>query len=131
MRAESREFGLANGHSPMADKVACVDFDGTLFPFGELFASNEPEPGAVEAVRALKDAGWTIVILTSRLSWRWILEEGESFAGQEGYVRQQLDRHGIPYDLITSEKVPAEVYIDDRAIRYEGGQWPQIAEALT
>lgn len=131
MRAESREFGLANGYSPLAAGVACIDFDGTLFPFGELFAYNDPEPGAAEALRALKAAGWTIVIFTSRFSRRWITGEGVSFAAQAGYVRHQLKAHNIPFDEITAEKVPAEVYIDDRAIGYSSGQWPQIAEMLT
>ena len=44
--------------------------------------------------------------------------------------RQSLSRtrDDIPFDLITAEKVPAEVYVDDRAIRFAPGDWPAITD---
>lgn len=125
MRSESREYGLANGHSPIASKVACIDFDGTLYPFGELFSYDKPNDGAVECVRKLEQEGWKIVILTSRLSSVWLDHESESRSEQWDYIAHLLDRDGIPYHAITAEKVPAEVYIDDKAIRYED-DWDDI-----
>lgn len=124
---EQHDYGMARGYSPVAEKVAALDFDGTIVPWGPLMGDKDPEPGAVDAIRALKAAGYTIVIFTSRLSLTWarsVVGGGAAAADflvkQEQYVRETLDRAGIPYDRITAEKVPAEFYIDDNAYRYEG-----------
>lgn len=108
------------------DEIACVDFDATIKPWvDDLFGLDvDPLPGAAEAVLALREAGYRIVILTARLSRMWL----QSIAGDEWvneglkhyrHVQAYLDRHGIPWDLITSEKVPAAAYFDDRAIRVD------------
>ena len=33
-------------------------------------------------------------------------------------VKDYLDKHGIEYDMVTSVKVPAIVYVDDRALTF-------------
>jgi hypothetical protein len=63
-------------HPPVARKVLCVDFDATLFPWGELNSNEPPIQGAVQAVRAFKDAGYKIVIFSSRMSPTWWAAEG-------------------------------------------------------
>lgn len=132
MKDESHDYGVENGHSPLAANVVCVDFDGTLYPWGPLFSRAEPNPGAVEAVKRMKEAGFRIVIFTSRLSPTWCFSEHESLTGQYNYIQDILLRDGIPFDDITSEKVPAVAYIDDKAIVYRGDpgeeEWGQIAE---
>jgi hypothetical protein len=40
-----------------------------------------------------------------------------------------LNRDGIPYDDITGDKLPAERYIDDRAITFDDN-WQAIADFL-
>lgn len=132
--ADQHDYGMSRGHSPVAEKVAAIDFDGTIVPWGPLMGDKDPEPGAVEALRAIKAAGYHIVIFTSRLSKRW----ARSVVGdepwrvtvflneQEEYVRSTLTRHDIPFDEITAEKVPAEFYIDDKAFRYESGDWRTV-----
>jgi hypothetical protein len=132
MSADTRAFALKNGHAPVADKVVCVDFDGTLFPFGEIYSFNDPLPGAVEAMTRLREAGMRIVIFTSRLSPTWLeAEYGNTWAfeaeAQRHYIGKQLDRFGIPFDLITCEKVPAIAYIDDKALRFDGFNWFRLA----
>lgn len=133
MKPDSEEYGRANGHSPIAKNVVCVDFDGTLYPFSDLYSRARPNPGAVEAVKRMKEAGFRIVIFTSRLSPTWCFSEHESLTGQYNYVQDILLRDGIPFDDITSEKVPAVAYIDDRAVRYVGlgpdpHEWTIIAD---
>lgn len=133
--ADQHDYGMARGHSPVAEKVAAIDFDGTLVPWGPLMGDKDPEPEAKEAIDALIAAGYTIVIFTSRLSRTWArsVVGPDPFAivdflnKQERYVREQLDRAGIRYSHITAEKVPAEFYIDDKAWRYEPGEWKSIA----
>jgi hypothetical protein len=120
MKAESRDFGLANGHSPMADKVVCIDFDGTIYPFGELFSRAAPLPGAAHVIRNLASEGWHIVIFTSRLSEKWLTHEGEDWESQLQYIVTMLDRDGIPFHDVVGEKVPAEYYVDDKAVEFRG-----------
>lgn len=116
-------------HPDIADQVICVDFDGTLYPWGYMFAGPPPLPGAVRAVKALKDAGYKIIIFTSRLSKRWLEVEGGDRYNHMWYIEELLRRDGIPYDEITEEKIPAEHYIDDKAHRFEGN-WEEITSKI-
>ena len=110
--------------APSGHRVACVDFDGTLAPWGPLMEVGAPFPGAKEAIGKLKAHGYRIVILTSRLSPRWWADEAHArgvnarIFGEEqtSYVKAYLRTYLIPFDEVTAEKVPAEVYFDDRAI---------------
>jgi hypothetical protein len=108
-------------HPPVAEKVAAVDFDGTIKPWsGGLFGFPEPLPGAVEAVKRLKDAGFKVVIFTSRLSTVWHEAEGwdshDATLKQVEYIREYCEKFGIDADAVTAEKIPAEVYLDDKAM---------------
>jgi hypothetical protein len=104
---------IAAGHPPVAAGTVCVDFDGTIFPFG-----------AVSAVKQLKDRGYRIVIFSSRFSRTWHEHEGwdheVALAEQKRLVAKALDAHGIPYDDMTAEKIPALAYFDDKAWRADG-----------
>ena len=116
------------GYAPTAHRVVCLDFGGTLYPWAPLMAEPEPNPGAVDAVKRLKAAGYRIVIFTSRLSPTWLAEARYSAADQMEHITRVLERDDIPYDEITSEKVPAECYVDDKAIRYSPGDWDSIVD---
>ena len=121
---------------PVAHNTVCVDFDGTIFQWGDIYAKTPPFNGCVEVVRELRKQGWTIVIFTSRLSPTWWESEGwtfdEAMETQVKFIRSRLDEFGIPYDYITAEKVPAEYYIDDKAIGFDGkaGSWKAIGKRI-
>jgi len=100
-------------------KTICIDLDGTLAEYhgwtGAFAPIGEPLPGAWEFCRALRAAGWRIIIHTCR--------------GDLDAVRDWLDANTIAYDGInatdhnaegSSEKPIADVYLDDRAVRFEG-----------
>ena len=99
---------------------------------GDRYDKTPPFVGAVDAIRAFKSAGYTIVIFTSRMSPTWWESEGmdmkEAYVTQSSFCKQRLDNFGIPFDRITAEKVPAEYYIDDKAIEFEGNDysWKEI-----
>ena len=122
------------GHPPSATGRVCVDFDQTLYPFGELFGDRQPIEGAVEAMRKIKESGKTIYIWTSRLSPDWWTKEGWDHAEAERqqitYMTWLLNRDGIPFDHMTGEKLPGLCYIDDKAIEFTGTNWPEIAERV-
>lgn len=107
-------------HPPVAEKVAGADFDGTIAPWGAMFSFPEPLPGAVEAINRLKAAGYTVVIFTSRLSPTWHEAEGwdhyEATLEQVKYIRDYCEKYGIVADAVTAEKIPCEVYLDDKAL---------------
>ena len=124
---------MKQGHAPIADKVVCVDFDGTLFPWGPLF--NEaaiPNEGAVRAMNAFADAGWHIVIFTSRMSRQWLQDAGESRDAHYDYIKGLCRRNNIPFNRILGEKIPAQAYIDDKAIEYtpKDSNWDIIQQRV-
>ena len=108
-----------------------VDLDGVICPVknpAESYAELEPLPGAAEMLRQLRKAGHEVIILTAR--------HMKTCEGNAGLVLQRvgkitldwLDRHGIEYDEIHFGKPNAEVYIDDRAIRFDS--WEKISLPL-
>lgn len=125
------DFGMKAGHAPIAEKVVCVDFDSTIFPWGPLIDYEaKPIAGAVNAVRAFVDKGWKVVIFTSRMSHTWLADAGEEERVHRDYISYLCARWGIPFDYITGEKIPAQAYIDDKAIEFTGDNWAQIQERV-
>lgn len=121
---------------PVAKDTICVDFDGTLFQWGDLYSKTPPLQGAIEFMRELRKKGWYIVIFTSRMSPTWWESEGWDFrqamSDQTTFIEYRLNEYGIPFDRITAEKVPAEYYIDDKALKYEGAthSWNEIRKLI-
>lgn len=114
------------GFPPVAEKVICIDFDGTIVPWGQpSMGPKDPFPGVADAIRRFKRDGWEIVIFTSRLSERWarsvvgpnLWDVRHFLEKQYIYLSELLLDNGIPFDLITAEKVPAQHYVDDKAWR--------------
>ncbi len=111
-------------------KIAIIDFDGTLckFKFPEV---GEIEPNVKKALELLKAKGYTIKIHSCRTATYWG-SETERFKHYE-LMYGFLKKHNIPFDEIildsTMDKPIADVYIDDRAVRYKGN-WMEIAKAL-
>ena len=117
-----RAFGIA-------DRVVCVDYDGTIVEWGEI---DEPDPvlktGAREAMVSLRALGYRVVVFTSRLSGLWLDETGRSAYDQYHYIRDVLNRNDIPFDDITAEKIPACAYIDDMAVAFRGDWYSALQE---
>lgn len=122
------DFYMTHGYAETARGVLCIDLDGTLYERRPLHEEPDPLPGAPESMRRLKGAGYRLVIFTSRLSPRWLADTRYTASEQLDRIESMLKRDGIPFDEITSEKVPAEAYVDDRAIRFTPGDWPAIAD---
>jgi hypothetical protein len=105
--------------------VIAVDFDGTIVEheFPDIGPLKE---GAIEALMAFKKAGHQIVI--------WTCRKGE----EEKELRQFLTEKQIPFDTINSpvpgfdlstRKIYADVYIDDKALRFKDN-WSEIRKML-
>lgn len=90
--------------------ILAIDFDGVIHD------SEHPAPGrrmgppiegAKEKIRAFKTAGHEIIIHTVR----------GNDAGAH-HVADWMDYFGIPYDRITDKKPVADIYLDDKAVRF-------------
>jgi ribonucleotide monophosphatase NagD (HAD superfamily) len=90
-------------------KTIMIDLDGVLCTEEQFFNRPLAEPidGAQEAVRRLRAAGHTVVIYTAR-GW-----------GEYKVTQHWLETHGFEYDGLHMGKPIADVWIDDRAVRFE------------
>jgi hypothetical protein len=114
-------------------KVAAVDFDGVIHKYGNGWQKgiiyDETVPGAKDGVQALKDAGFYILIYTTRTNPQF-RRKGEP--EQYDQLVQYLEKNEIPYDQIYvgSGKPMADIYLDDRAIPFTG-DWNKAVELAT
>lgn len=100
-------------------KVIAIDLDGVLAHFelgwkGGAFI-DRPLVGAAEFTEKLRLNGWKIIIFTTRFRTdvveKWLLEHGIAF----DTINKNI------YDIAEeSDKVVADVYLDDRAVKFTG-----------
>lgn len=96
-------------------KTVVFDFDGVIHSYtsgwkGARVIPDPPVPGIKEAISDIRLAGYEVVVVSTRCA----TIEGH------GAVRAWLCDNGIEVDAVKTEKPPAVVYIDDRAIRFDG-----------
>ena len=96
-------------------QTVVFDFDGVIHSYksgwqGPTTISDEPVKGIKEAIAKIRNAGYEVVVVSTRC---------ESIEGQKS-ISEYLEKHGIEVDRIMKEKPPAIVYIDDRAICFDG-----------
>lgn len=100
--------------NPQAQPTVAIDFDGVLHSYARGWTGPMPEdppvPGARDFVDWLIAQGYRIAIVSSRC----LEEEGLK------NVLHWLAEHGFRWDEVTSKKVPAVAYLDDRAVRFDG-----------
>lgn len=95
-------------------------------------------PGFVEAMRRLRDAGHAVRIHTARINpmdpWTGERRPDEAIASEIQYIRDTLDDAGLKWvEIYTADGKPGgSTYIDDKAIRYNGGakSWTKLVDAL-
>ena len=96
-----------------------VDFDGVIHAYSlgwhDGTCYDLPVPGARAALLELVDAGYRIVVFTSRSNIQ--------------AVADWLCGFKIPFHDVTNKKVPALAYIDDRAVRFTN--WEDIRKLFS
>jgi capsule biosynthesis phosphatase len=106
-----------------------VDLDGVICSIkrpDESYADVAPLPGAAERIRELRAAGHEIVIVTARHMRTTGANIGAVMKRVGKTTLDWLEKHGIEYDELHFGKPNADVYIDDRAIRFTG--WRAITD---
>jgi hypothetical protein len=91
--------------------VMAVDFDGVVHdPYNRApgFKMGRPITGAPEALDCFRGAGYRIVIHTC----------ARSDQGTLHHIEDWLWYFQIPFDEVTDRKPEADVYLDDKAIRF-------------
>jgi adenylylsulfate kinase len=109
-------------------KTICVDFDGVIAQYGGFEGQDkfgEPVDGVQNALKVLKEHGYTIIVFTTRKN--------------RAALRKYLKDNDITYDAInqnpdqpegTNEGKPiADVYLDDRAVTFRGN-WKRALEDI-
>jgi hypothetical protein len=93
--------------------IIALDFDSVLHQYSKWTGPTPEEPpvaGAQEFVRSLVDDGFEVVVFSHRAA---------TTAGKEGII-EWLVEYGFPAMDVSDRKPPAEVFVDDRAVRFEG-----------
>ena len=115
-------------------KRAMIDLDGTIHKYSKGYADgsiyDKDFPGARKVLQWLKDQGYEIVIFTTRASEENASELGGDHEEQIKKVEDWLRARKIPFDRVTSEKIAADFYVDDKAIRIEDGDWESVFEKI-
>ena len=91
-------------------------------------ADLQPFPGVTERIRQLRAAGHCVIILTARNMSTCQGNVGKVMKKVGKITLDWLEKHGIEYDEIYFGKPNAELYIDDRALRFSS--WQEISENL-
>lgn len=103
-------------------RTIAVDFDGVIHAYTSGWTghvpADEPVPGAREGIAKIRARGLRVVVFTCRAL---------TVEGRAG-IAAWLVEHGIEVDEITAIKPHASVYLDDRAVRFEG-LWSLAVEA--
>ena len=99
------------------NQTVVFDFDGVIHSYksgwkGPTIIPDPPVEGIEKALREVHEAGYEVVIVSTRCA---------SFGGKTA-IESWLDKWFLhPYvDKVSKEKPPAIVYIDDRAICFDG-----------
>ncbi|MBN1894314.1 capsular biosynthesis protein [bacterium] len=108
-----------------------IDLDGTICPIkqpNQNYSDLVPLPGAVERLRDLRAKGHYIIILTARNMATCQSNLGKVMKNVGRITLGWLEKYGVEYDEIYFGKPNAEVYIDDRAIRFQ--DWAHMTDEL-
>lgn len=95
-----------------------IDMDGTICTEEKTYSRSmaKPNEGAIESINKLVDEGHTVIIYSAR-SWQ-----------EYEMTVDWLQRHGVKYHQVVMGKPIGDVWIDDRAIRYNN--WKEVMNTL-
>lgn len=108
-----------------------IDLDGTICPIKQAkqsYSDLKPLPGVVERIHELRASGHYIIIQTARNMATCESNLGKVMKNVGLITLEWLEKYAIEFDEIYFGKPNAEVYIDDRAIRFVS--WGEITDKL-
>ena len=108
-----------------------IDLDGTICYIkkpDESYSDLEPIPGSVQKIKELRSLGHYIIILTARNMATCESNQGKVMKNIGKITLDWLEKYDVEYDEIYFGKPNAEIYIDDRALRF--CNWDDISDEL-
>ena len=90
--------------------IVCVDLNGVLDRYTGWQGPahwDEPRPGAADFLRSLSESGYRVVVFTTRYA-----DDARRWLGEHGLDAWVSD--------VTDRKPAAHVFVDDRAVCFEG-----------
>jgi hypothetical protein len=115
-------------------KIICVDLDGTILTWyvGKWDGNKygKPVPGAKEFLKRLIDDGWWVIIYTCRGERNKVSETLLSYGIEKGLHYSDINRRKDVLKGTYKGKIGADVYLDDRAICFEGN-WERAYNQVT
>jgi capsule biosynthesis phosphatase len=102
-----------------------IDLDGTICTLKqkhETYAEVQLKLGAVEFIKKLRAEGHYIIIQTARNMATCESNIGKVMKNIGKVTLEWLEKNGVEYDEIYFGKPNANLYIDDRAFRFENWQ---------
>lgn len=125
-------------------KTIAIDFDGVIHKYsggwkdGSIY--DVPVEGAFQAIRKLMDKGYSVFIFSTRNS-RQIVDWIQNYTGQlyDEPIVYLFETQKIPFWVkfwkkpnilgVTNRKLPALVYVDDRALKFDG-DWKKTLKQI-
>lgn len=104
-----------------------IDLDGTICPIKKpdgLYKDLPVLEGAVEKIKQLRSEGHYIIIQTARNMATCESNLGKVMKNVGKVTLEWLEKHQVEYDEIYFGKPNADIYIDDRALRFDS--WANI-----
>lgn len=114
--------------------TVAVDFDGVLHQWngdwkGHHVVEGDAIPGAIFWLAEMNQRFRVVILTTRGATWRgrravrrWLQEK----AGMLWY--DSPAGYGLEDVVVTAKKKPALVYLDDRALRFDGVNFPSVTE---
>lgn len=109
-----------------------IDFDGVIHSYHEGYKDGSIYGYVIENTKETIDElsiDHQIVIFTTRVSEGHNVDQGESVEEKRKQIENWLSENEIFFDFITADKLPAIVYIDDKAIRFENN-WCDVKSKI-
>ena len=114
----------------MKKKAICADFDKVIHRYSKGWQDGSiydpPMEGSKEEMERLVSKGYMVIIFTARLN----PEVNKDINFQKNKMSKWLDANGFQkgthYHHITAVKPIAEVYIDDKALRFTN--WEDVSK---
>jgi capsule biosynthesis phosphatase len=99
-----------------------IDLDGTICTLkqkNETYADVLVKPGAVEFIKKLRSEGHIVIIQTARNMATCESNLGKVMKNVGKVTLEWLEKNDVEYDEIYFGKPNANLYIDDRALRFD------------